>query len=120
MVRSRVGGRMRSRAVLSAALALLAGCDLTRFTASSTAALFNRAAPALDAHWDYDLARRGLPGTILQSEGVLRVVPDDAELTLTACRAYGSFAFGWVEDEAERLRFEGRADEAAAQRARAI
>lgn len=99
---------------------VLTGCDLTRFTASSTAALFHRAAPALDAHWDYELAGRGLPGTILQSEGVLRVVPDDAPLTLDACRAYGSYAFGWVEDSAERLRREGRAEEAAAQQARAI
>lgn len=109
--------RFLSLLVLSVSLL---GCDLTHFTASSTAGLFARAAPALDEHWDYELAGDALPGTILQSEGVLAIVSNDAVLTLNTARAYASYAYGWVEDDAERLRREGHAEEASAQQARAL
>ncbi len=102
------------------ALALIAGCDLTRFTATSTAGLLERGSPAVDEHWDYELAGDALPGVILQSEGVLSLVPDDAVLTRNTARAYASYAYGWVEDDAERLLREGHAEEAREQRARAL
>ncbi|MEM9191318.1 MAG: TRAP transporter TatT component family protein [Myxococcota bacterium] len=87
--------------VLTVAL-LCSGCDLTKFAANSTANVFERAAPAGNAHWDYDLVGDALPGTIIQYEGVHRVIPDNEIIILSAARAYSAYAFGWIEDEIER------------------
>lgn len=106
--------------VVVAGMLAWSGCDLTRFTASSTAALFHRATPAVEAHFDYELVGSALPGAILQSEGVLSVVPDDAQLCLDTARSYASYTFGWVEDEEEALSREGRAEQAETTHARAI
>ena len=77
------------------------GCDLTRLTANSTAGLFERAAPAFDEHWDYDLAGDAAPGSILQLEGVYRVVPDNESIMLQLSKAYTGYAYGWIEDRME-------------------
>ncbi|MGF1465036.1 MAG: TRAP transporter TatT component family protein [Sandaracinaceae bacterium] len=79
--------------------ALLVGCDLTRFTANSSAALFVRASDGLQEHWDYELVGDGLPASILQLEGVFEVVPDNEELGIALMRAYVFYTFGWIEDE---------------------
>jgi hypothetical protein len=86
---------------------LLAGCDITRLTANSTANLFERAAPAFQEHWDYELAGKALPSNIIQSEGVLRVVPDNEKVLLQAIRAYTGYAYGWIEDDMEAAELEG-------------
>ncbi len=97
---------MRSSGTLACAgLALLAlsasGCDLTRFTADSTANLFERAAPAFDQHWDYEFAGEAAPGSILQLEGVWRVSPDNEIILLQLTKSYTGYAYGWIEDELE-------------------
>ena len=79
------------------------GCDLTRLTANQTAGLFERAAPAFDQHWDYEFAGQAAPASIMQLEGVLRVVPDNEALMLELAKGYTGYAYGWLEDELERV-----------------
>jgi len=96
----------------------LGGCDIAKFTADSTAGLFTRAAPAFESYWDYDLAGEALPATIVQFEGILRVVPDNEAILSQLAQAYVAYAYGWIEAEVEALEFEGEYDEADVQRAR--
>jgi len=86
---------------LVASAAAAAGCDLSKLTADQTTALFERAAPGVEQHWDYELVGEASPGNILQLEGLLRVSPNNQELILLTAQAYASYAYGWVEDEAE-------------------
>lgn len=94
--------RKASLAVIALVLAgSLAGCDLMRFTASSSATLFTRAGDALERHWDTELVGDGLPSSIMTLEGVFSVVPDDRSVGMALARAYAGYAYGWIEDEAE-------------------
>src|SRR5262245_17842393 len=96
--------RLRSLALLVLGASLAAssgGCDLTRFTANSTAAIFGRASAGLEQQFDYELVGDGLPASILQLEGVFRIVPDNEQLGLNLVRAYVSYGYGWIEDDME-------------------
>lgn len=95
---------MRTPAVALVLIAALgSGCDLTKFTADSTANLFERAAPAFNEHWDYEFAGQAAPGSILQLEGIWRVTPDNEIIMLELAKSYTGYAYGWVEDELERV-----------------
>jgi len=97
----------------------LGGCDVAKFTADSTAGLFTRAAPAFEAYWDYDLAGEALPATVVQFEGILRVVPDNESILAQLAQAYVAYAYGWVEADVEELEFASEYEEAEVQRRRA-
>jgi tetratricopeptide (TPR) repeat protein len=97
----------------------LGGCDVAKFTADSTAGLFTRAAPAFESYWDYDLAGEAVPATIVQFEGILRVIPDNESILAQLSQAYVAYAYGWVEADVEALEFEGDYEEADVQRGRA-
>ena len=97
----------------------LGGCDIAKFTADSTAGVFARAAPAFESYWDYELAGEAIPATIVQLEGIARVVPDNDAILAQLSQAYVAYAYGWIEADAEALEFEGNYDEADAQRTRA-
>lgn len=99
--------------------ALLGGCDTAKFTAESTSGLFTRAAPAFEEYWDYELAGEAVPATIVQLEGILRVVPDNEPLIEQLTRAYVGYGYGWIEPAVEALEFEGDYDTANEQRRRA-
>jgi tetratricopeptide (TPR) repeat protein len=96
----------------------LGGCDVAKFTADSTAGLFTRAAPAFESYWDYELAGEAVPATIVQFEGILRVVPDNEAILSQLAQAYVAYAYGWIEADVEELEFEGEYDEADVQRQR--
>jgi hypothetical protein len=96
----------------------LGGCDVAKFTAESTAGLFTRAAPAFESYWDYELAGEAMPATIVQFEGILRVVPDNEAILAQLAQAYVAYAYGWVEADVEALEFEGEYEEADVQRLR--
>lgn len=87
--------------------AMATGCDLTKLTANSTAGLFQRAAPAFEQMWDYDLAGSALPGNIIQMEGLMRVVPENEIIVMNGVRLYTAYAYGWIEDQAEEARANG-------------
>jgi len=97
----------------------LGGCDVAKFTADSTAGLFTRAAPAFESYWDYDLPGEAVPATIVQFEGILRVIPDNESIVAQLSQAYVAYAYGWVEADVEALEFEGNYEEADVQRGRA-
>ncbi|MEM6961991.1 MAG: TRAP transporter TatT component family protein, partial [Myxococcota bacterium] len=92
--------RKRIAALMLVTAAGLTGCDLTRFTANSTAGLFERASSASEGMWDYELAGDALPASIMQLEGLLRVVPDNEIYLSLLVKAYVAYGYGWVEDEA--------------------
>ncbi|HSN84990.1 MAG TPA: TRAP transporter TatT component family protein, partial [Polyangiales bacterium] len=108
------------RSVIGAVCVMaLGGCDVAKFTADSTAGLFSRAAPAFESYWDYDLAGEAVPATIVQLEGILRVVPDNDAILMQLSQAYIAYAYGWIEVEVEELEFEGEYTAANDQRRRA-
>jgi hypothetical protein len=102
---------MRLVGLLVAFLTFFAGCDLTRFTANSSAGLFTRGSQGLDQHFDPELVGDGLPGSILTMEGVFRVVPDNQDLGISLMRAYVSYGYGWVEDDMEVAQDAGNLEE---------
>jgi len=104
---------IRHLTIASLALGLLtqAGCDLTRFTANSTANMFSRASGALQRHFDYEMVGDALPGSTMQLEGVFSVIPDNEELGITLIRAYVSYGYGWVEDDMQIAQDSGDLDE---------
>jgi hypothetical protein len=104
---------------LVALLTLAVGCDMTTFTAHSSAKLFRRASVAFDEQPDYELAREAAPALILQLEGVLRVVPDDRDLLFSASKSWASYAFGFIEDDMQAAEARGDLEEADRARARA-
>ncbi len=106
-------GRIRSLAPYLLALTVLfgTGCDVTRFTANSTANMFGRAAAGLERHFDYELVGDALPGNILQLEGVFRIIPENERLGLTLTRAYVSYGYGWIEDRMEQAQDRGDLEE---------
>lgn len=111
-------------AVRSAVFALVAGasltaCNMTKLAANSTADVFHQAAPAFDEQLDYDFAKQAAPGSIMQLEGVLRVLPDNELLLFDACRSWTSYAFGFVEEDLEIAGERGDLEGADRQRARA-
>ncbi|TFH31337.1 MAG: hypothetical protein E4H00_03675 [Myxococcales bacterium] len=109
----------RRRSVLGVlCIVVLGGCDIAKFTAESTAGLFTRAAPAFESYWDYDLAGEAMPATIVQFEGILRVVPDNEAILSQLAQAYVAYAYGWIEADVEAPEFEGEYDEADLQRQR--
>lgn len=109
--------QFRSAAALLCIVAL-GGCDVAKFTADSTAGLFTRAAPAFEEYWDYDLAGEAMPATIVQFEGILRVVPDNEAILSQLAQAYVAYAYGWIEADVEALEFEGEYVAADVQRRR--
>ncbi len=104
---------------LCAGSPLLLGCDVTKIAANGSGELFQRAAPGFEQHWDYELAGEALPGNIMQTEGLLRIVPENEILVLNAIRLYASYALGWLEDRVEVLQGENRYAEAEEQLIRA-
>ncbi|MEZ4252356.1 MAG: TRAP transporter TatT component family protein [Polyangiales bacterium] len=116
---------MRTRGVVAVGVVCclgLFGCDFTKITANGTSGLFQRAAPAFEQHWDYDLAGGAMPGNIVQMEGLLRIVPENEIIIIDAVRLYTAYAYGWIEDRASRccrVRTTTRAPKAQLRRARA-
>lgn len=103
----------RIHAPLALALALVptAGCDfVARVAANESAVVASRASRALESHWDPVLVGRGLPGTILQLEGLYAVVPENEGLGIQLAQAYASYSYGWLEDEAQDAEARGDFD----------
>ncbi len=111
--------RPRAAVAFVLCLALAAGCDFTRIAANSSSWIIERAAPAFEQYFDYELAGAAAPGNIVQLEGMLRIIPENEIVLLQLMRAYVGYAYGWVEDQAEEYDLAGRADLAQGLRDRA-
>jgi len=101
-------------------LVALVGCDTEKLAADSTAALFGRAAPGIEQHWDYDLVGKSFPASIIQLEGLLRIVPDNETIGLSLIAAYIGYGTGWIEDRVEVADIEDDWEEADHLRRRAL
>jgi hypothetical protein len=88
-------------------LATLNGCDTGRFTASQSIGLITRGSAAIAQHWDVDLVGDGMPGSILQLEGLYATLPDDEQVGLELLRAYVSYGQGWIEPSADEAEARG-------------
>jgi hypothetical protein len=106
--------------VFVAGLLGLMACDTEKLAADSTAELFGRAAPGVEQHWDYDLVGKSFPASIIQLEGLLRVVPDNETIGLSLIAAYIGYGTGWIEDRVEVADLEDDWEEADALRRRAL
>ncbi|WP_157068626.1 TRAP transporter TatT component family protein [Sandaracinus amylolyticus] len=95
---------------VSVALAIFPGCDTGRFTASQSIGLITRGAAAIQEHWDPVLVGDAMPGSILQLEGLYATLPEDDRVGLELLRAYVSYAYGWLEPEAEEAEARGDLD----------
>lgn len=93
----------RTRALLLAALAALAGCNFTKMAADQTVSVFHQGAAAFDKEHDVDLARTSALGQLKLFEGLMEVVPDNGELLLLAAESFATFTFGFLEDDLEVL-----------------
>jgi len=99
---------------------MLGGCDTAKLAADSTAELFGRAAPGIEQHWDYVLVGKSFPASIIQLEGILRVVPDNEVIGMSLVGAYVGYGTGWIEDRVEVADIEDDWEEAEHLRRRAL
>ena len=106
--------------VLAVGLFALAGCDTEKLAADSTAELFGRAAPGIEQHWDYELVGKSFPASIIQLEGLLRLVPDNETIGMSLVAAYIGYGTGWIEDRVEVADFDDDWEEADHLRRRAL
>ncbi|NOQ84772.1 MAG: hypothetical protein GQ551_12250 [Myxococcales bacterium] len=105
---------------LVAGLLALTACDTDKLAADSTAELFGRAAAGIEQHWDYELIGKSFPASIIQLEGLLRIVPDNEVMGLSLVAAYVGYGTGWIEDRVEIADIEDEWEEAEALRRRAL
>ena len=92
---------------------------MEKLIADQTSAVMDRAAPALDALWDYEMTGTGMPGTLMQLEAFYSVTPDNEVMALLLAKAYTGYALGWVESEHEKAYAAGDFDASDHQRHRA-
>lgn len=104
--------------IASVLVLFFTGCDFQAFAVKATARTTARASIALESHWDYELATSTMPGSIIQFEGMLTIVPDDEVIILTLMRAYVGYTYAVVEDLAEIAEAEGDYETALYQRDR--
>lgn len=86
--------------VISAAV-FASACDQTKLVADSTSGLFERAQPGLESYWDYETMGKAFPASIVQLEGILRIVPDNQVILQQGVAAYVGYGYGWIEDRIE-------------------
>ncbi|HKU39481.1 MAG TPA: TRAP transporter TatT component family protein [Polyangiales bacterium] len=112
--RGSVGG-----ALFALALCAASGCNMNRFAADQAGSIAHESSGYMRGFWDYDIARSGTAAAIMQLEAMHSTSPENTSLTLTLVSTYVGHAFGWVELDLERARFERRFDAAERLRARA-
>ncbi len=94
------------------ALALLAACNMTTFTANQTAPVLLAALPALSQESDLQLAREAAPGQLKTVEGFLLASPDNETMIAILAQGYCEYAFGFLETDILDARFAQHVDQA--------
>jgi hypothetical protein len=80
------------------------GCDFQfNLAVSSTAAVLQRGAKSMNAESDVALAREAIPGTIKTVDSFLTAKPDNPIFLELTAQAYIQYAFGFLEDDMEKL-----------------
>jgi hypothetical protein len=94
-------------------LLLLPACNLVKLTADSTADVLEVAAPAFNQEADVQLARDAAPGQLKTVEGFLLASPDNEKMIKLLAQGYCEYAFGFLEDDIERMTMAGQEEAAA-------
>ena len=95
---------MFQKRILSLFLAVgLAGCSLRNLAIDQTAAILRDAALTFDTETDISFAKEAIPASLKTIEGFLIARGDQANLLRLLPEGYMNYAFGFIEDEAERL-----------------
>ncbi len=89
-----------------AVLLLASGCSLEKMTVDQTAAVLADGSRAFDSETDPELARQAIPASLKTMESFLEAHPEQPILLRLLAEAYTNYAFGFIEDEAERLQDE--------------
>jgi hypothetical protein len=76
---------------------------MNRFNANMTSGMFKEASHSLDMEADVELAREAAPGLIKTIDGMAVVSPENRTLLELSAQAYCSYAFGFLEDDLERV-----------------
>jgi hypothetical protein len=100
------------RVLALVALVLGVGCNMTKFTANTTSKVIKVASNALNQESDPELARAAAPASLKTIEGFLLAAPDNEIYLHTLAKGYCEYAFGFLDNDAEELRFAGKDDEA--------
>lgn len=105
-----------ARALAAAAVLVSAAtaCNLTAFTANTTAPVLKAALPALAQESDLQLAREAAPASLKTVEGFLLASPENETLIAVLAQGYCEYAFGFLETDIMAAHFAGKADEEAA------
>ncbi|MDY0004105.1 MAG: TRAP transporter TatT component family protein, partial [Polyangia bacterium] len=92
-----------------------ASCDPTRYVLRRSGPTLDRAVGVLASYEDPGFARQAAPALLALLEGLLASDPGNPALLATLCRGLYEYAFGFLQQDAERL---ATGDPAAATRAR--
>lgn len=82
---------------------LASACSLKKMTVDQTAVVMQDASAAYEYENDLELAAAAIPGTLKTVEGFLQASPEQRILLRILAENYMSYAFGFLEDEAEAL-----------------
>jgi hypothetical protein len=87
---------------------------MVKFTTNTTAKVLRVASFSLSQESDIELARQAAPASLKTIEGFLLASPNNPNLTFILARGYCEYAFGFLDDDVERLNFAGKTDDAEA------
>jgi hypothetical protein len=97
--------------IIAAAAVLASGCNMQKLTANQTADLLLMGSISLERESDMQFAREALPGGLKTMETFLVASPDNESLHLLLTRGYTTYAFAFLEGEAEKGQFKLSQDE---------
>lgn len=92
--------------VAAIATTMLSGCSLQRLTVNQTADVLYAGQPALEREGDPQFAREAFPASLKTIETFLLSSPDNEKMLEMLAKGYFSYAFGFLEWDLERGRFE--------------
>jgi hypothetical protein len=98
-------GRALGRTATVAALAItFSGCGLIKGIAiNNVASMLSESGTSVTADNDPDLIEAAIPTTLKVYEALLESTPKNTDLLMATCRMSAEFAYGFLDDKAERL-----------------
>jgi hypothetical protein len=102
---SSLRGRARGRTVLVAGLSCaLSGCGLIKGIAvNNVASMLAESGTSVTSDNDPDLIEAAVPTTLKLYEALLESAPRNTDLLMATCRISTEFAYGFLQDKADRL-----------------
>ena len=89
---------------LAAMVAGLSGCGLIKGIAvNNVASMLSESGSSVTADNDPDLIEAAIPTTLKVYEALLESTPKNTELLMATCRMSTEFAYGFLQDKADRL-----------------